>query len=115
MAEAIGGEPQPADLEQRRRYHLAAVFASNYTTQMLVMAKEVLDREKLDFDLLKPLVVQSVNKILDIGPEQALTGPAKRRDYATLEAHKELLDFNENLAEIYEQISQYIIESQYYK
>jgi len=111
MAKAISGKVKRINSEERKALHVAAVFASNFTNHMLTLAQKVADENDLDFDLLKPLIAETLNKSLEIGPEKAQTGPAVRGDVEILERHMEFLKENPELAEIYKVISQHIIDS----
>jgi predicted short-subunit dehydrogenase-like oxidoreductase (DUF2520 family) len=96
---------------ERKALHLAAVFASNFSNHMLTLSKEIMINNDLNFDYLKPLIAETLNKSLDIGPENAQTGPAKRGDLQVLDSHMEFLKSDPPVAEIYKQISQHIIDS----
>lgn len=96
--------------QERKALHIAAVFASNFSNYMLHLAEEVLQNQKLDFDLLKPLITETINKSLVIGPAAAQTGPAKRGDLEVLDKHMEYLAGQEDVAEIYRLISQHIVD-----
>lgn len=110
MAKAISGKVKQIDSHDRKALHVAAVFASNFTNHMLTISKEILSSSKLDFDVLKPLIVETINKSITIGPEASQTGPAKRGDLEILDRHIEFLQHDETLAEIYRLISQDIID-----
>ncbi|NVK49187.1 MAG: DUF2520 domain-containing protein [Cyclobacteriaceae bacterium] len=97
--------------KDRKAVHVAAVFASNFTNHMIRIAEELMQRQGLDFEMLKPLIVETISKSLQIGAKKAQTGPAIREDYETLEEHHHFLNYNEQLAEIYRLISQDIIDS----
>lgn len=97
--------------KDRQAVHVAAVFASNFTNHMLRIAEDILHRQGLDAELLKPLIIESISKSLQLGARKAQTGPAIREDYETLESHHHFLAYNEQLAEIYRLISQDIIDS----
>ncbi|WP_375584047.1 Rossmann-like and DUF2520 domain-containing protein [Cyclobacterium xiamenense] len=96
---------------KRRSIHVAAVFASNFTNHMLLLAESLIKNQGLSFDMLKPLVVEQINKSLQMGAKAAQTGPAVRGDFDTLENHLQYLSPNEKVAEIYQLISQNIIDS----
>lgn len=110
MAKAISKKVQKISSDDRKALHVAAVFASNFTNHMLAIAENILDRHKMDFKLLKPLIVETINKSLSIGPEKSQTGPAKRGDLEILDHHYEFLKKDEQLAEIYKLISQHIVD-----
>lgn len=110
IAKALSKKVHHISSEERKAIHLAAVFASNFTNHMLSAAKEILLDNGLDFEYLKPLIVETINKSLSIGPEKAQTGPARRGDLAVLDKHMEFLSSDEGLAEIYRVISQHIVD-----
>lgn len=97
--------------KDRKAIHVAAVFASNFTNHMLRISEEIMRRQGLDFEMLKPLIIETISKSLQIGAKNAQTGPAIREDYETLEDHHHFLSFNDSIAEIYKLISQDIIDS----
>lgn len=97
--------------EQRAKLHLAAVFANNFTNHLLAIAETLAKDAKLDFSLLKPLIIETVEKSLKLSPKKAQTGPAKRGDIETLDKHMELLAGDEPLQEIYKIISQHILDN----
>jgi len=109
MAKGLSSTSLLADSDKRKNIHVAAVFASNFTNHMLTLSKEILEKSGNNFDLLKPLVVETLNKSLEVGPENAQTGPAKRRDFNTLEKHVGVLD-QEQLKDLYRLISQDIVD-----
>lgn len=109
LAKAISNNVRKIGSEERKALHVAAVFASNFVDHMLTLSKEILEKNSLSFELLRPLINETIAKILAIGPENALTGPAKRGDLEILDRHLEFLQTDEAVAEIYKLISQDII------
>ena len=97
--------------KDRKAMHIAAVFASNFSNHMIRIAEEVMHRQGLDFEMLKPLIIETISKSLQMGAKAAQTGPAIREDYETLEDHHRFLNYNESIAEIYRLVSQDIIDS----
>lgn len=95
--------------EQRRILHIAAVFACNFTNHLFALSKELLDEQNLDFDLLKPLIAETINKINLNDPISVQTGPAIRGDQATIQTHLKILDNKPELREIYDKLSQSIV------
>jgi predicted short-subunit dehydrogenase-like oxidoreductase (DUF2520 family) len=77
---------------------------------MLLLAQEIMKENSLSFEWLKPLVAEMITKSLEIGPENAQTGPARRGDFETLDRHLEFLEGDESMAELYKLISQDIID-----
>lgn len=85
-------------------YHVALVYASNYTVTLYSIAERLL--EQLDFNqsersqILKTLLDATVQNILQHGATHALTGPLVRGDANTVEAHLEILPTH-SLHELY--------------
>jgi len=75
------------DSNQREKLHLAAVFVNNFTNHMFTIAKTITDDSSIDFDILKPLISETVNKIYKLDPKDAQTGPAIRKDEKTINKH----------------------------
>jgi len=73
--------------KQREKLHLAAVFVNNFTNQMYSIAKEITDENNIDFDILKPLILETANKINNLDPKSVQTGPAIRGDFETIKKH----------------------------
>lgn len=110
MAKAIARKVFSISSSQRQALHVAAVFASNFTNHMITLSRDILIDSKLDFEWIKPLVAETINKSLSIGPEKAQTGPARRGDLEILDRHLEFLQNDEAVAEIYRAVSQDIVD-----
>lgn len=110
LAKSLKSSQYQVRSKDRLAIHIAAVFSSNFTNHMIRISEEIMRRQGLDFDMLKPLIIEQISKTLQIGAKNAQTGPAKREDYETLETHHQFLNYNESIAEIYRQISQDIID-----
>jgi predicted short-subunit dehydrogenase-like oxidoreductase (DUF2520 family) len=110
MAKAISKKVVKIDSRQRKALHVAAVFASNFTNHMLRISNDILKTHKLDSELLKPLIAETITKALAIGPEDAQTGPARRGDLELLDNHYAFLEEDEDVAEIYKLVSQHILD-----
>lgn len=75
----------------RQKYHLAAVFVNNFVNHLIHEAQEQLLHNGLNWELLKPLLEETIDKLGDYSAFDAQTGPAKRNDQATLNTHQALL------------------------
>ncbi len=69
-----------------------------------------MDERGLNFEWLKPVILETINKALATGPEYSQTGPAVRGDLEILDEHMKYLKSDKTLAKIYEIISQDIID-----
>jgi predicted short-subunit dehydrogenase-like oxidoreductase (DUF2520 family) len=110
LAKAISNKVERIASNERKALHVAAVFASNFTNHMLTLSRDILQQNSLDFELLKPLIVETINKGLELGPQNSQTGPAKRGDLNIIESHIEFLSENKNITELYQVITNSIIE-----
>ena len=80
ISKYIGCKTYKIDYNQRKILHLAAIFSNNFVNHMFTIAKEILDDKNLDFNILKPLINETVDKIHKLDPENAQTGPAIRNN-----------------------------------
>ena len=110
MANSLSKIVIPLNSYERKALHVAAVFASNFTNHMLLVAQDIMKEHSLSYDWLKPLISEMINKSLSIGPENAQTGPARRGDVEILDKHIEFLQDNHATVELYRVISQHIID-----
>ncbi|MGC1391364.1 MAG: Rossmann-like and DUF2520 domain-containing protein [Bacteroidales bacterium] len=110
LVESIGGDVQFVDTEQRRILHLAAVFVCNFVNHMLTLGKQVALKADYSFEILAPLINETISKALDSGPENSQTGPAIRHDQNTIEKHLDLLSFSTEFQRIYNEMTISIIK-----
>ena len=113
LTKRIGCKCYEIDFNQRKTLHLAAVITNNFTNFLFILAKELLNNKNLDFEILKPLIKETVNKIHKLEPENGQTGPAKRKDHNTINMHLKMLD-EDKTRELYKIISE-MITSKYEK
>mgnify|MGYP002843347533 FL=1 len=78
---------------------------------MYTIADELLSESNLDLNLLKPLIIETANKIKDSSPKDIQTGPAKRNDKAIIENHLQLLAKSKDYQDIYKLITENIIKN----
>jgi predicted short-subunit dehydrogenase-like oxidoreductase (DUF2520 family) len=97
---------------QRQYIHVAAVFANNFTNQMLVLSESILNMHALEFDILRPLIHQSMENVMNYSPSALQTGPAVRKDFLTIEAHLLLLANDEKMQQVYRIITESILNNQ---
>ena len=110
LAKRISGTVRESSSKQRRMIHLAAIFAGNFTNAMLANASELMQTSNSDLQLLRPLIEETINKSMALGPEKAQTGPAARGDIEVLDEHLLMLEKYPDLRETYKLISQQIID-----
>jgi predicted short-subunit dehydrogenase-like oxidoreductase (DUF2520 family) len=107
VAESISNVVFKINSEQRKVLHVSAVFVNNFVNHLYQMGQEICIENKVPFEILKPLILETANKIMTLSPAAAQTGPAKRNDTQTIEAHLAILT-NENQATIYKILTQSI-------
>lgn len=93
--------------DQRKALHVAAVFVNNFTNHLYQIGQEICEEHQVPFEVLKPLIKETAEKINSLDPIDAQTGPAKRHDSNTIEAHLDYLT-NENQKNIYKILTQSI-------
>lgn len=112
---AIGAQLAPIKAEAKVHYHAAAVFACNYLVTLLDVAQRSYERAgiepKVALQMMGPLVRETVENVLRLGPEAALTGPIARGDMATARKQQEAVrSTNAAHGALYEQFIQLTIE-----
>lgn len=92
LAGKISEKSFEVNSDQRKALHLSAVFVNNFTNHMFALAAEYCRKNELPFEILRPLIRETVDKIESLDPIDAQTGPALRNDQKTIEMHLEMLD-----------------------
>ena len=77
---------------------------------MYFLASDICTEHKLHFELLKPLICETYEKIMYQTPLNAQTGPARRNDLKTLQEHLLLLKKSKQ-KNVYKAISESIQET----
>jgi predicted short-subunit dehydrogenase-like oxidoreductase (DUF2520 family) len=91
FANSISKNVSVADDEDRLKIHTAAVIVSNFTNYLYAIAEDFCVQEKIDFNILKPLILETAHRIETASPNAVQTGPAIRKDIKTLDKHLKLL------------------------
>jgi predicted short-subunit dehydrogenase-like oxidoreductase (DUF2520 family) len=110
LAQTISNNVSLVDSAQRKVLHLAAVFACNFPNYLYHAAQQLLAEHDLNFNLLRPLIAETAQKVEYQMPSDVQTGPAVRGDNKTMTAHLGLLQNEPQLKEIYTVLSQAIIK-----
>ena len=110
VAKSISNTVYKINSEQRKALHIAAVFVCNFVNYLYQIGNDICIENDLPFDILKPLIQETANKILTLSPNQAQTGPAKRKDIQTINAHLSFLS-DDNQKEIYKMLTKSIIDN----
>ena len=109
LSSIIGCKYYEINFQERKTLHLAAIITNNFTNYLFSISKELVESKNLDFNILKPLINETVNKIHKLDPDKAQTGPAKRNDKKILKMHEEMI-IDEKKKNLYRIISEMINE-----
>jgi len=107
LASKISKNVMLANDEKRKYIHLTAVFACNFVNHLFARAKEISDSQGIPFDYFLPLIDETTQKIHELEPKLAQTGPAIRNDEKVLKLHESLLTDEEKL-KIYKTLNESI-------
>lgn len=92
LVDDLGGRWFEVDDADRAAYHAAAVIASNHVVALLGQAERVARGAGVPFDAYLDLVRATIDNVAELGPAAALTGPAARGDWDTIDRHLAALD-----------------------
>ena len=109
VAKAISDVPYPISSEQRKALHVAAVFVCNFVNHLYAQGHAICEENNLPFSILQPLIEETAFKVASLSPVQAQTGPAKRNDTETINAHLSFLK-DKNQQEIYKLLTKSILD-----
>ena len=111
VAKIIGNLVYQVNDEQRAVLHVAAVFANNFANHCFAIAEKILEDTALPFEMLHPLMEETLAKALQDSPARMQTGPAMRGDADTMQRHLKLLEAHPKWQALYEQLSASIAEA----
>ncbi len=94
--------------EQRKKLHLGAVIVNNFTNFLNAQSQQFCEDNQIDFDLLYPLMYETIHKLKHGKAYELQTGPAKRNDILTFKAHINELKQWPDLQHLYEFLSELI-------
>lgn len=98
-----------ASSKERGMYHLAAVWLNNFTNHMIYTAKKICNKNQLNWESLQPLLKETIQKLDELSPYDAQTGPAKRNDEQIIQKQLAMQEGMQH--EIYRLISKSIQET----
>jgi len=110
VAVTISSSIYPINSEQRKALHLAAVFVNNFTNHLYQIGNDICNEHQVPYEILKPLIQETAEKVMTLSPKNAQTGPAKRADKETIKLHLDFIS-DENQRKIYETLTQSILEN----
>ena len=92
LHESAPEQTRPQPIHHRSRE--ATVFrtiVSNFTNHLYAIAEDFCNSEHVNFNLLKPLIMETASRIRNQSPAAVQTGPAVRKDILTMDKHLRLL------------------------
>ena len=110
LAQQLSKSIYPIDSEQRKTLHVAAVFACNFPNYLYHIAEKITAQQNIDFDILKPLIKETAEKIINHSPNAVQTGPAIRNDEGVIKNHINLLADFKDYQDIYQLLTDSIIK-----
>jgi predicted short-subunit dehydrogenase-like oxidoreductase (DUF2520 family) len=97
--------------QERKVLHTGAVFACNFANHLWALAKRLVEKEGLEFELLHPLMQETLAKALEVNdPAQVQTGPAIRHDLRLMQTHLDYLANQPENRELYRLLSESIMK-----
>lgn len=105
VAKIIGNLVYQVTDEQRAVLHVAAVFANNFSNHCFAIAEKILEEKGLPFDMLHPLMEETLAKALQDSPARMQTGPAIRSDIDTVQRHLKWLKQYPDWHDLYRALS----------
>lgn len=112
IAAEISERVSVLDSEGRRTLHVSAVFACNFVNHLYHIAGNILRSKAIDFEVLRPLILETAMKVQTFEPENVQTGPAVRFDENIINLHLSELSGTPDYQQLYEIISKRIFEHQ---
>ena len=107
VAKALSNQVFKINETQRQALHVSAVFANNFVNHLYQISNAICTENNIPFEVLKPLILETANKVMSLSPSEAQTGPAVRNDTQSIERHLSFLT-NENQVKIYKILTQSI-------
>jgi predicted short-subunit dehydrogenase-like oxidoreductase (DUF2520 family) len=105
LAETLTPHMYELDSAGRKHLHLAAVFACNFVNHCYALSAEVLAAKGLPFSVMLPLVDETAQKVHELAPREAQTGPAVRGDQNVVQMQASMLEGKPEVKAIYEALS----------
>ncbi|WP_413532735.1 Rossmann-like and DUF2520 domain-containing protein [Empedobacter brevis] len=102
LANRISNEVHELNFEGRMQVHMTGVWANNFVNHLYYIAGNICEQNNLPFDILLPLIQETANKVIEMSPKDAQTGPARRGDQKIIDRHLEALQDESRLLQIYQ-------------
>jgi predicted short-subunit dehydrogenase-like oxidoreductase (DUF2520 family) len=100
---------QFSNSEQRKLMHLSAVIVNNFVNHLVFIAEDEAKKNRLDWDLFKPILKETFSKIQSLGAKESQTGPARRKDLLVINSQQHLI--KGTTLELYNLLTKSIIDT----
>ncbi|HBX62632.1 Rossmann-like and DUF2520 domain-containing protein [Empedobacter falsenii] len=102
LGNRISNEVHELNFASRMQVHMTGVWANNFVNHLYYIAGNICEQNNVPFDVLLPLIQETANKVIEMSPKDAQTGPAKRGDQVIIDRHLEALQDDSRLLQIYQ-------------
>ena len=109
LARSISSKVQIANDHQRLCLHIGGVMVNNFTNHLYSLTESFCKAEKVDFKLLQPIIEDTALRLRNFSPGEVQTGPAVRKDMATIKQHLEVLKGYKEIEELYRKMTEGIV------
>lgn len=96
--------------EKRKWLHLTAVLSNNFTNHLFAIADKLCAEHNLPFNLLLPIIEQSILRLQTTSAYTQQTGPAKRNDTEVIQRQLQMLENHPEWQALYRQLTASIHE-----
>ena len=105
LANRISNEVYELDFAKRMEIQMCGVWACNFVNYMYKIAGDICEKNGVPTNVLLPLIKETANKLEELSPYDAQTGPARRGNEVIINRHLNLLEDNSRLYDIYKTIT----------
>jgi predicted short-subunit dehydrogenase-like oxidoreductase (DUF2520 family) len=110
LAQQLGCKTYKLNEKSRSILHLCGVFGANFMNHCVSISEDLLEKNNINTEIIKPLLEQSFYKIIRNGAAKSQTGPAIRNDIDTINSHLNQLKENKQYTEIYKVLTNSILD-----
>lgn len=110
LAKDISDVVYMLDDTQKSWAHLGAVIVNNFSNHLMVVCEQLMQDHHIPFELFRPIIQDTVEKLSQRSPKTLQSGPAIRGDEQTIKAQMDMLAAYPMFARLYEMLSRSIQE-----
>jgi predicted short-subunit dehydrogenase-like oxidoreductase (DUF2520 family) len=101
LAEKLTASVKILSSKARLALHISGVFSNNFVNLQFIIAQQLLNENGMNFDVLRPMLSNYFQLLLQSNPAEIQTGPAIRHDDRVIQKHLELLAGHSDFKEVY--------------